>query len=149
MSGINPQVQQGTLNRVRVSVIPAAFPALSIPSSYMGKRFATFRPEGDFVHQAETGTGVVNSPEPYVMAVIEVNLLRTLALTEAWISQFQNTAIIGDVTIHSDTAAFPPRTIHNSIIRTIQPGQFDGVDPVAMLVLRGVWYGNESLWAGL
>ena len=149
MSGINPRVQQGTLNRVRVSVIPAAFPALSIPSSYMGKRFATFRPEGNFAHQAETGTGVVNSPEPYVMAVIEVNLLRTLALTEAWVRQYESNVIIGDVTIHSDTAAFPSRTIHNTIIRTIQPGQFDGVDPVAMLVLSGVWYGNASLWAGL
>lgn len=149
MSGVNPRVQQGTLNRVRVSVIPASFPALAIPSSYMGKRFATFRPEGNFVHQAETGTGVVNSPEPYVMATIEVNLIRTLALTWAWIEQIRNTAIIGDVTIHSDTAAFPALTIHNSIARMLNPGQFDGVDPTSLLIFSGVWYENESLWSGL
>jgi len=148
MSGsINPFFAQGTLNRVRCSVIPSAFPSLAIASYNMGKRFATFRPDEDFVHQAQTGTGVVNSPEPYVMATIEVHLLRTQGLTEAWINQAKQTGIIGDVTIHSDTSAFPSRTISNSVIRMLQPGAFDGVDPVAVLSLHGVWYVNNNLWS--
>lgn len=142
----NPLVQQGTLNRVRCSVVLADFPSLNITSSYMGKSFATITFEGDMVEQEETGTGVVTSPNPYVMATVEVNLLRTQGLAASWLNQLQATGVLGNCEIHSDTSAFPSITINDTVIRQMNPGAYDGRDPVVKLMLRGVYYVNNDLW---
>lgn len=141
-----PNVLQGPLNRVRCSVVVTSIPGLNITSSYMGKQFARIEFEGDFVQQVETATGVVNSPEPYVMGTITVGLLRPQALASSWLAQAQSTGILGDVTIYSDTSAFPAITLSSTAIRHIDPGAFDGTDPVVRLTLRGVFALNNSLW---
>ncbi len=146
MSG-NPLVTQGTLNRVRCHIVVANNPALNITSSYMGRRLATIRFEDAFADQIGTGTGVVNSPVPYVMAAIEASLLRTTSLADAWLAQSQNQSRIGPITIHSDTAAFSAIQIDNVVIRDLQPGVYDGTDPVSMLTLRGIYYVNNALWS--
>lgn len=143
----NPYLNAGPLNRVRCSVVIAAFPSLNIISQYMGKSFAHIEFEGDFNQQIETATGVVNSPEPYVMATITVGLLRSQALAANWLAQSQDTSILGDVTIHSDTSAFPAITLNDTGIRTITPGAYDGTDPVVRLTLRGTFNVNSSLWS--
>jgi len=142
----NPAVAQGTLNRVRCSVVLPDFPNLSITSPYMGKNFATIAFEGDFVAQEATGTGVVNSPEPYVIATITVDLLRTQALAANWLSQSQATAVLGDCDIHSDTRAFPAIKLHDTSVQKLDPGAYDGMNPVSRLTLRGVYYINNDLW---
>lgn len=142
----NPRVTQGTLNRVRCSVVLADHPSLNITSSYMGKSFAKITFEGDMVDQEETATGVVNSPNPYVMATVEVGILRTQSLSSSWLSQLQATGALGDCEIHSDTAAFPEITLHNAVIQHMDPGAYDGRDPVVRLTLRGVFYVNNDLW---
>jgi len=143
---INPQIQQGTLNRVRCSVVVPSNSALNIASSYMGQSFASLEFEGSFSDQIMTATGVVNSPEPYVMASISVGLLRTQALSSAWLAQAQTQSDVGDITIHSDSAAYGYITISNCVISTYNPGAFDGKDPVVRLSLRGVLYSNNALW---
>ncbi len=142
----NPLVAQGTLNRVRCSIIVPSDTSLNVDSSYMGKSFASISFDGDFSGQIETGTGVVNSPEPYVMADISVGLLRTQALSNSWLNQAKKTAIIGQIIIHSDSAAFAPISLASCIISTIDPGTYDGTDPVVKLTLKGVFYLNEDMW---
>ncbi len=142
----NPLVAQGTLNRVRCSVVIPGFTNLNITSSYMGKSFATIAFEGAYAEQIQTGTGVVVSPEPFVMATVTIGILRTQSLADAWLAQAQDTASIGSVTVHSDTAAFSAISLANAVIHDLEPGAFDGVDPVAKLTLRGVFYVNNSLW---
>lgn len=142
----NPLVAQGTLNRVRCSVIVPGDTALNIDSSYMGKSFATITFDGSFAGQIETGTGVVNSPEPYVMSTISVGLLRTQALSNAWLVQSKKNSDIGQVIIHSDSAAFTPISLATCVINMIEPGVYDGTDPVVKLAIKGVFYLNEDLW---
>ncbi|MHB1644269.1 MAG: hypothetical protein ACYCS8_16745 [Acidithiobacillus sp.] len=142
----NPLVQQGTLNRVRCSVIVPNFTSLNITSSFMGKSYASIHFEDGFADQIETGTGVVNSPAPYVMGVISVGVLKTLALANAWLEQVQATVILGHLTIHSDTAAFPAIHLRTAVIRDFDPKAFDGTDPVAQITLRGVYNINNDLW---
>ncbi|EJH9638897.1 hypothetical protein NGB03_003068, partial [Listeria monocytogenes] len=101
----NPLVSQGTLNRVRCSVIVPAFTALNITAPYMGKSFARIAFEGDFTDQTGTGTGLVNSPAPYVPATITVGILRTQALSMAWRAQWEANSVLGQVKINSDSAA--------------------------------------------
>lgn len=148
-TGNNPLVPQGTLNRVRVHVVVPSFASLNVTSSNMGRSFAKLSFEGPFVEQIGTGTGVVNSPEPYVMATITMNILRTQAIASAWKAQAQATSVLGNVVIHSDTSAFPAITLANTSIRDIDPGAYDGTDPVVRIDLRGTYYVNNNLWNAL
>jgi hypothetical protein len=143
----NPYLTAGPLNRVRVHVVVPATPTLNITAQFMGKSFARVEFEGDWTHQVETGTGVVNSPEPYVMASITVGLLRPQTLSASWLAQAQSSTLLGDVTIYSDTSAWPPITLNDTAIRAIDPGAFDGTDPVVRLTLRGTFNINASLWS--
>lgn len=142
-----PVVAQGVLNRVRCSVIVPGNPALNITAPFMGRSFAKIEFEGDFVQQIETGTGAVRSPEPFVMATISVGLLRTQSLASAWMAQAQTNGGLGDVTIHSDTAAFQPITVNETVIRHLDPGAFDGTDPIVRLTLRGTFPLNSDMWS--
>lgn len=141
-----PLIQQGTLNRVRTSVVIPSYTNLSITSSYMGKNFAHLQPEGPLVDQVETATGIVNSPVPYVMMKCVVDILRTQSLAEAWLQQIQVNSVIGEVITHADTSAFSAITINNASVVEFDPGAFDGKDPVFRLTLRGVFYSNNTLW---
>jgi hypothetical protein len=143
----NPYLAAGPLNRVRCSVVVTSTPTLNITSQFMGKSFARIELEGDFVQQIETATGVVNSPEPYVMATITVGLLRSQGLAANWLAQAQSSGILGDVTIYSDTSAFPAMAISDTVIKSLEPGSFDGTDPVVRLVLRGTYNINSSSWS--
>ena len=142
----NPLIPQGTLNRIRCSVVVPSFPSLSITAPYMGKSFATIAFSGSFTELIPTATGGVASPEPYVMATISVGLLRTQSLSASWLAQAGATGAIGSVTIHSDTAAFPEIKLDNCVIDSVEPGAYDGLDPVVRLTLKGFYYINEDLW---
>lgn len=143
----NPLVAQGTLNRVRNHVASSSYPALNISAAYMGKTFARLEFEGSFNEQIGTGTGGVSSPEPYVWATITVGLLRTQALSQAWMDQAIAGGDIGDITAYADSAAFSAITLNGCVIRSIDPGAYDGTDPVVRLVLRGTFYLNNSMWS--
>lgn len=143
----NPYITAGPLNRVRTHIVIPNMPTLNVTPENMGKSFASIEFEGDWTTQIETGTGVVNSPEPYVMATISCGLLRSSALAAAWLFQGLGTTIMGDVTIYPDTSVFPPIVLNSVAIRQLQPGRFDGTDPVVALTLRGTMNINQNLWA--
>jgi hypothetical protein len=113
----------------------------------MGKNFASINFEGNFSEQIETGTGAVTSPEPYVMATVSVDLLRTQALANAWLLQAALLSDLGPISVFSDTSAFPEIDLATTVIRQCEPGVFDGMNPVVKLTLRGVYYVNALLWA--
>lgn len=141
-----PFVPQGTLNRLRCSIVVPNVSTLNITAAYMGKSFATLSFQGQFAELIGTATGGVTSPEPYVMASITVGLLRTQALPASWMGQAQTQSAIGPITIYPDSAAFPALTLDNCIIRDIEPGAYDGLDPVVRLTLNGIFYTNSDLW---
>lgn len=143
----NPYLTAGPLNRVRCHVVIPGTPTLNITPEFMGKSFARIEFEGDWTQQIETATGVVDSPEPYVMATITVGLLRSQALAASWMAQGQSYTVLGDVTIYPDTSVFPSLTINSTAIRAIDPGAFDGTDPVVRLTLRGSFNINSQLWS--
>jgi hypothetical protein len=143
----NPYLNAGPLNRVRCHVVVASIPTLNVTAQNMGKSFARIEFEGDFTQQIETATGVVNSPEPYVMATINIGLLRPQSLAAAWLAQAQDTSVLGDVTIHSDTSLFPAIQLNDTSIRMLDPGAYDGTDPVTRLMLRGTFNINNALWS--
>ncbi|HQT68621.1 MAG TPA: hypothetical protein PLC74_13570 [Acetobacteraceae bacterium] len=148
-TGTNPYTPQGTLNRVRVHVVIPSYPALNVIPGNMGTSFARVSFSGPFVEQIPTATGIVNSPEPYVMASVTFGILRTQSLANAWLLQIQATGVLGNVDVYSDTAAFPNITVTDTSVVDYDPGAFDGKDPIVGLTLRGVYYPNNNLWLAL
>lgn len=147
MPNTNPMIQQGTLNRIRTQVVVPNFTNLNVTASYMGKTMARLTLEGKFTGQIETPTGIVNSPNPFVPASLAISLLRTQALSNAWLQQAQAYSVLGPVTAYSDSSAFQPAYIDNASITDFDPGAFDGSDPVVRVVVRGIFYLNNNLWA--
>ena len=147
MSGAQSLPALGTLNRTLVHLAFSSFPALNIGIANMGKSMAKVSFEGDFAQQAEVAVGVVPSPEPYVMGVITVGVLRTQALGAAWLSQVQSQSVLGTMLAYPDTVAFPPITLSTVVVKMLDPGAYDGTDPVIALTLRGVFYANAALWS--
>jgi hypothetical protein len=143
---VNPQTSQGNLNRVRSSVIIPAFPTLNVNSSHMGKGFLDLVWDEAFGDQIETGTGVVNSPAPYVKGTCTINLLRSQALSASWQSQVDATSIIGRIVVHPDSTVYPAQTLHDCQILHASPGRMDGLNPTIDVVISGVRYVNNSLW---
>ncbi|ATF87571.1 hypothetical protein CO712_20925 [Burkholderia gladioli pv. gladioli] len=123
------------------------FTGLNVTAPYMSKSFVRVAFGGKFVEKIGTATGAVNSPEPYVITTVTVGLLRTQSLSNAWMLQAQTSGNIGSVTIHSDTSAFDPIALTNTTIADIDPGAFDGTDPVVRLTLEGIFYINNNLWS--
>lgn len=143
----NPFTPQGTLNRLKSSVTVPGNSALNITSSYMSKQFVSISFDGAFGEAIQTATGIVTSPEPFVMATITVGILRTQPLAAAWKLQAETLVAIGNVSVFPDTAAFPEYDLVNCIIQHIEPAAFDGIDPVVRVVIRGAYYINNALWA--
>jgi hypothetical protein len=147
--GFNPTVPQGNLNRVATHLVVPTNPQLNATAGYMGKGLAVVTFEGPFTVQEETATGLVNSPKPFVMGQIVVNLLRTQVLCGLWIAQVQASTAIGAVVAYSDSGVFPPVTLNNASITEWEPGAFDGMDPVTKFTMKGIFYVNANLWAAL
>jgi len=143
----NPLIQQGQLNRVLTHVIVPSFPQLTVTAPYMSKSLAVLTFDGPFVDQIGTATGVVNSPMPYVMAQIVVNLLRSQSVSALWIAQAQLQSVIGSIVAYPDSTVFPPITLANCSLIEIDPGAFDGVDPTVKMTVKGVYYTNSSMWS--
>ncbi|MDE1854493.1 MAG: hypothetical protein KGI38_12215 [Thaumarchaeota archaeon] len=142
-----PLVPQGTLNRVRCSIVVPNYTTLNITAPYMGRNFATITFEGDFTKLIGTGTGGVPSPEPYVMASISVGILRTQALASSWRTQWETQGAIGAVSIFSDTAAFSEFDLSDCVIQHFDPSAYDGEDPVSRLTIMGIYNINSAMWS--
>jgi len=149
MAGFSPLTIQGNLNRVATHIVVTSYPTLNVSAGYMGKTQAVLTFEGPFVEQIETATGVVNSPKPFVQAQLVISLLRSQALGNAWIAQSQVNSTLGTVVTYPDSTVFQPISLSNCSIQDIDPGAYDGVDPIAKVTLKGTFYINSSMWAGI
>ena len=143
----NPLVQQGLLNRVLTNVIVTSFPQLSVTAPFMSKSLAQLTFEGAAVDQIGTATGVVNSPMPYIMAQVVVNLLRSQPIAALYFAQWQARAVLGSVIVYPDSTVLGPFTLANCSLLDLDPGAFDGQDPTCKATIKGVYYTNASLWS--
>ena len=142
----NPRIVQGLLNRVLTAVVVTDFPQLSVTAPYMAKSLAQLDFDEDAVDQIGTATGIVNSPAPYVMATVTVNLLRSQGIAAAYLTQWQLNAILGSVTVYPDSTIFPPITLVNCSLLRPAPGPYDGQDPTVKATIKGVYYVNAAMW---
>jgi hypothetical protein len=144
-----PGIVQGNLNRAAVHIVVTAIPALSLTASTMAKGQAHLSFEGDATTQIGTATGVVNSPEPYLMTTLVVSILRTQPVANAWLLQQQVNAVIGAVEAYPDSTSYSPIIMQNCSIQNVDPGPYDGTDPTVKITIKGQVQINSSMWASL
>lgn len=146
MSGtISPPIQ-GTLNKLLTNLTLASFPALNVSQGYFGPSFMTASFSGSPVTQIPTGVGLVNSPEPYLLASFSFGVLRSQPLGGAWLMQMQQGSVLGTVTGYPDSVAFPSIQLVNSSITSFDPGGWDGSNPTVNVTITGIYYVNASSW---
>lgn len=144
----NPLVSQGTLNRLVASVVVPSFPDLNVTASYLGKSGISVSLQGNATAMLATMTGAATSPEPYMMALIRVTLLKTQSLSALWKTQMETTTLIGPVTVYPDSSALPIYTFDNCAIEGVGDMLLNGSTPDWGLTITGVYQINASLYNG-
>ena len=147
MANIPTVPQGGPLNRIRSSVVVQNTPSLNIVAQNMGGGFVTVALQGEAAGLVGTGTGGVATLEPYQMAVVTVDLLRTQPLGSTWFTQMQINSAIGPITVYPDTTAFQPVPLDSCVINNVDLGAWDGKNPVIRLTLHGIFYVNAAAWS--
>lgn len=142
----NPLVAQGTLNRLRASIVIPDNATLNVTASYLGKDGIRVALQGDQTLMIPTMTGTVISPEPYQMVEITVPLLRTQALGDAWKVKGETDTTLGDITVRPDTSILSPYTFRNCAIQRVQELPMNGQDAGYIVVIGGYYAINNNLW---
>ncbi len=141
-----PLIQQGTLNRLRGSVVYSSNPTLNVTAPYLAKEAISIAFEGDAGLLIPTLTGGVTSPEPYQMATVTINLLKSQSLANVYKTQIETNVNIGDVAIISDSATLGDYDLTNCILKGVRDIQFDGNVAGFVITLTGIYNVNALLW---
>lgn len=143
----NPQIAQGTLNRLRGSVVIPSYPNLNVTAPFLGPQGIGISFEGETTLLLPTMTGTVTSPAPYQMATVTLALLKTQSLSSLWETQRQTLSTIGDITVTPDTSTLPTYTFNNCAISNVRELSFAGSDAGFVVTVMGYYQVNNSLWS--
>lgn len=142
----NPLVPQGTLNRLRGSVVFGDNPNLNITAGFLAKNAISIAFENDSGELLPTLTGGVTSPEPYQIAVVTMNLLKSQGLADIYKRQIESSVNVGSVDVIPDANTLSNYTLENCILLAPRSLDFSGTSPDFTVTLRGIYYINNSLW---
>lgn len=142
----NPLISQGSLNRLRASVVWNDFPSLNVTSSYLGKDGVTLALDGNATTFINTMTGAVTSPEPYQMITLTLNLLKTQSLAGLYKAQQENDCLLGNGVVRPDSVALPAYDITNCAIESIRELKFSGEDAAFAVTIKGYYIINSVLY---
>jgi hypothetical protein len=142
----NPLISQGTLSRVRPSVVWNNFSTLNITAPYLGKGGIKFTPQGEAVQYFPTMTGAVTSMEPYMMCEVIAVLLKSQALANTYKNQMETNSLLGDGTVRPDATPLAPYSVVNCSIKTFHELDFSGQGPDFVIVFGGYYLINSSLF---
>jgi hypothetical protein len=142
----NPMIAQGTLNRLRGSVVWPSFSALNVTSPYLTKAGMRWSPQGDAVTYIPTMTGAVTSPEPYLMFDLLINLNKANGLAQQYKAQLEYNAMLANGTLRPDTTALAPFSLVNCSIKTVRELDLSGEDAGFAVVIGGYYLVNSNLF---
>ena len=144
---MSKHIYQGTLNRLRGSVVYANYPELNITSSYLAKEAISLSFDGDTSQLIGTLTGGVTSPEPYVYGTATMHILRTQSLADLYKRQIETATTMGHVTVIGDSTSLGNFQLDTCVLMSIQEMAFDGNQAGMIVRLRGIYNVNAALFA--
>lgn len=142
----NPNLIPGNLNRIRGTILVPSNATLNITAPYLGKEGIVIAPQTAVVTQMQGMTTVVNSEEPYQLVQVTAMVMKSLALSAAYISQIQQSPSIGTITITPDTSTLAPFTLYNTAIVNWNQISMAGTQPDFAIVFQGQYNISNSLW---
>ena len=141
-------IQQGTLNRLRASVVVALSPELNVTASYLGEEGLNLSLDGALVDNLPTMVGTVTSPAPFQMATVEMELLKSQAFANLYKRRLESNAVIGDITVRTDSSTLGLYLLRNCSIMAAGPGSLNGRSVGFRVALQGYYQVNSSLFQG-
>jgi hypothetical protein len=150
----NPLVDQGTLNRIRASVVWSNFPQLNVTSPYLGREGIRLALEGNATDYFGTMTGAVPSPAPYQICTLTLNLIKSQPLGQVYKSQFELSTLLGYCTVRPDSGPNLDGNIdgigiydlYNVVLETVREMTFAGEDPTYVVTCKGYYLVNSVLF---
>src|SRR6516164_6966385 len=103
----------GVLNRLRASVVYNDFPQLNVTSNFLTTEGIRLALEGNATDLLPAMVSLVSSPAPYLAASITMSIVRSSTLAEIYKLQFEDTTLVGLVSIFPDTDVLNPFIINN------------------------------------
>lgn len=140
-------IAQGTLNRLRASVVIPAYPTLNVNADYLGPEGVSIDFEGQATDFPATMTGYVNSAAPYLGVMIRIQMLRTQGLAGAWQQQFGTTTVMGRVKVHTDVTITGVSSLSfaDCAVRRLPRFDMNGRDPYYPVEIFGAYLINADL----
>lgn len=142
----SPNVPQGTLNRIRASVMIPAFPELNITAPFLGRPGISVSRNGPITTSLPTMTGAVQSPEPYQPVRISAALIKAQNLAALWQQQEQVNSLLGSVIVRPDATPLAPYSYTNCALENVDEMRFNGETEAYVIHLTGYYLINSSLW---
>ena len=143
----NPNLIPGNLNRVRANVVVPGNITLNIPAQFQAKEGLVVIPQTAVVTQMQGLTTIVNSEEPYQMVQISISVIKSLAISGAWINQIKNSPTIGTMTVYPDTDAMPAFTLYNCAITNWNQISMAGLQADFTIMITGQFNVSNDLWS--
>ena len=143
----NPLVAQGTLNRLRGSVVFSDSPELNVTAGFLAREAIRLALQGDAGALLGTLTGGVTSPEPYQIAEVTINLVKSAPLADRFKRRIESNVNIGNVVVYTDTDALSAYPLLNCILLGPHDLPFDGNSVSYPVMLRGIYNVNDALWS--
>lgn len=146
----NPNVPQGTLNRLKASVVFADHSELNVTAAYLGKEMLRLAFEGKATTYINTAAGAITSREPYQKTTLTIHLLKTQSLAPLFKAKIEDDSLIGDCTVWPDVSlgtGLPPYNLTNCSIEDVREIGMDGMDAGWVITIGGYYIINNSAWA--
>lgn len=143
----SPQVNQGTLNRLRGSVVIANHPELNVTAPFLDRDGISIGFEGPTSGTTPTMTGTIQSPEPFQIAHVSIALLKTQNLANLYKKRVESNVLIGDVTVIPDSSALSNYNLANCSISGVRDISLNGTVIGYVVSISGAYPINSDLWA--
>jgi hypothetical protein len=142
----NPNIPQGTLNRLLGSVLFPNFPSLNITASFLGAEGIDVTFEGEMTANIPSLTGTVTSPEPYQMVRMTIHLLKSQPFADLWKRQLEQRTVLGPCTCRLDSNQLSPYSINNTSAKGVDRLDSSGKQAAYVVSLSGTYNINAALW---
>ncbi len=139
-------LNQGTLNRLRASLVYADNPNLNVTAPFLTTEGISMAFEGVAGSKIPTMTGGVNSPEPYQMVTVTAHINRAMNLANLYKQQFEQDVQVGSVNVINDATTLENYELEECILQGVSEITADGKNAGFTVRLQGIYYINRAMW---
>ena len=143
----NPLIDQGTLNRLRASVVFTNFPELNVISANLGKEGIRLGLDGPATSYLATMTGAVPSPEPYQIVTVTINLVKSEPIANTFKTQFETSVLIGPVVVRPDAVTLGLYPLLNCVLENVREQSYAGEEAIFAVTIKGTYQINTGYFS--